>query len=81
MILNTVPISSIDCERGFSTMNVVCSDLRNTLTVQHISNLMFMSLVGPPVSKLKPKFYVERCLLAHRHADYKKRERQLRVMV
>ena len=59
-------------------MNVVCSDLRNTLTVQHISNLMFMSLVGPLVSKLKPMFYVDRCLLAHRHADYKKREPEMK---
>ena len=78
MILNTLSVSSADCERGFSTMNVVCSDLRNALTVQHISNLMLMSLVGPPVSKFKPKLYVERWLLSHRHADYKKREPEMK---
>ena len=58
-VLDTLPITSADCERGFSTMNVICSDLRNALTVPHISNLMFISLVGPPVREFKPEAYVK----------------------
>ena len=30
-----------------SRMNLVCDELRNTITVQHLSALMFVSLVGP----------------------------------
>ena len=26
-IVNSLPVSSADCERGFSTMNVICNDL------------------------------------------------------
>ena len=75
-ILNTLPVSSADCERRFSAMNVIRSDLRNALTVQHMSNLMFISLEGPPVSKFKPNFQVEQWLMSHRRTDYKKREQE-----
>ena len=68
-ILNTLPISSADCERGFSSMNIICNDLRNRLTISHISNLMFISLVGPPVSKFRPEVYVKKWLKTHRSAD------------
>lgn len=68
-VVNTLPVSSADCERGFSSMNLICTDLRNRLTVSHISNLMFISLVGPPVSKFKPEAYVKQWLKGHRTAD------------
>lgn len=68
-ILNTLPVSTADCERGFSTMNILCSNLRNTLTVKHINNLMFVSLVGPPVKLFKPQHYVKLWLKTHRSAD------------
>lgn len=68
-ILNSLPVSSADCERGFSTMNVICTDLRNALTVSHTSNLMFISLVGPPLSKFCPKSYVKLWLRSHRSAE------------
>ena len=68
-IVNTLPVSSADCERGFSTMNVICTDLRNSLAVSHISNLMLISLIGPPVSKFQPDSYVKLWLQTHRSAD------------
>lgn len=68
-ILNTLPVSSADCERGFSTINAICTDLRNSLTVIHISNLMFISLVGPPVSEFCPKPYVKLWLRGHHAAN------------
>ena len=77
-ILNTLPVSSADCEHRFSAMNVIRSDLRNALTVQHMSNLMFISLVGPPVCKFKPNFQVEQWLMSHRHTDCKKREQEMK---
>ena len=41
-------MSSVDRERGFSSMNLCKSDLRNRLTVQHTSQLMTIKLNGPP---------------------------------
>lgn len=70
LLVNTLPISSADCERGFSTMNNICTDLRNSLTVKHINDLLFISLVGPPVSEFKPDPYVKVWLRkGHRDAN------------
>ena len=68
-IINTYPVTSADCERGFLAMNNICNDIRNHHTVSHISNLMFISLFGPPVSKFKPHAYVKKWLKSHRSAD------------
>ena len=56
--IGTLPVSTAACERGFSKMNVVCSPLRSKLTVGHMSSLMFISIVGPPVLEWKPTSYV-----------------------
>ena len=34
--VNTIPVSTAECERGFSKMNVVCSSLRTRLTIPHV---------------------------------------------
>ena len=68
-VANTLPVTSADCERGFSTMNNICSDDRNRLLVKRISNLIFLSLVGPPVSQFQPSSYVKLWLRGHRSAD------------
>lgn len=56
--VGTLPVSTAACERGFSKMNIVCSPLRNSLTVAHMSSLMFISIVGPPVLQWNPAAYV-----------------------
>ena len=64
------PVASADCERGFSAMNLICSDIRSTLTIKNISNLLFISLVGPPLAMFNPKPYVKEWLKRHhRHAE------------
>lgn len=68
-VANTLPVTSADCERGFSIMNNICSDDRNRLLVKCISNLTFLSLVGPPVSQFQPSSYVKLWLRGHRLAD------------
>ena len=68
----TYPIVSADCERGFSAMNLICSDIRNALTVKHTSNLLFISLVGPPVSQFQPASFVKKWLKQHRAATDKR---------
>ena len=38
-------------------MNIICSDIRNSLSVRHMSSLMFVALVGPPFDMFKPDDY------------------------
>ena len=67
----TLPISTAACERGFSKMNIVCSPLRSTLTVDHMSSLLFISIVGPPVLEWNPLPYVKAWIVkGRRHARF-----------
>jgi len=43
-MIATIPVSTAECESGFSKMNVVCRSLRTRLTVPHMSSLIFVSL-------------------------------------
>lgn len=64
--INTIPISTAECERGFSKMNLVCSFMRSRLTVVHMSALMFISLCGPPFHAWQPLKYVKSWLNKNR---------------
>jgi hypothetical protein len=66
--INTIPISTAECERGFSKMNLVCNTLRSRLTVKHMSSLMFISLTDPPLARWQPLPYVKSWLLLNRRA-------------
>ena len=69
--IETIPVSTASCERGFSKMNIVSTALRTRLTVQHMSSLMFISINGPPLSMWQPLKYVKSWLaLNHRIATY-----------
>lgn len=54
--------------RVFSHMNIIMNDLRSTLLIDHVSDLMFIHLHGPPVSQWKPLSYVKSWVTKHRHA-------------
>ncbi|KAF2888577.1 hypothetical protein ILUMI_17596, partial [Ignelater luminosus] len=45
-IVSTIAISSAEAERGFSLMNAICTKVRNSLTVDHVSDLMTINLLG-----------------------------------
>jgi len=64
--VETLPVSTADCERGFSRMNVICDELRSTITVQHLSTLMFVSLVGQPLHLWNAEPYVRSWLTSGR---------------
>ena len=66
--VNTIPVSTAECERGFSRMNLICCSLRSRLTVPHTSSLMFLSLCGPPVHLWQPLKYVKGWLAMNRRA-------------
>ena len=66
--VETLPVSTAECERGFSRMNLICDELRSTITMQHLSALMFVSLVGPPLHVWNPETYVRSWLAAGRRS-------------
>ena len=75
--LNTIPISSSECERGFSQMNLIITPTRASLLTKTVSALLFIRLVGPPLTRFDPSKYVDLWLLRRRHSaiDTKSKER------
>ncbi|XP_047413632.1 E3 SUMO-protein ligase KIAA1586 homolog isoform X1 [Sciurus carolinensis] len=45
-IVSTIAVNNAEAERGFSLMNIICTRVRNSLTVDHISDLMTINLLG-----------------------------------
>ena len=68
-IIHTLPVSTADCERGLSTMKIIATKTRNRLLVKTISNMLFLSLVGPPQAKFEPAKNVKEWLNCHRNVD------------
>ena len=67
-VIKTIPVTSADAERGFSTMNVIGTELRNRILVPRLGNLMFVSLVGPSLEEFQPLPYVKKWLLGNHRA-------------
>jgi hypothetical protein len=44
--LDTIPISSPECERGFLQMNLIDTPLRFSLLI-YVSALLFIRIIGP----------------------------------
>ena len=49
--LLVAPVSTVDCERGFSKQNLIKTCLRNAMSVTSHENLMCISIDGPPRDK------------------------------
>ena len=67
LLQKVLPISSADCERGFSQMNLHHTSLRNSLGVQTVSNLMMISINGPSVKNFNARKHVISWLKSGRH--------------
>lgn len=67
--LNILLTTTSECERGFSDMNITITDLRTRLTIENVSDLMFISINGPTVEDFNPQPYVKIWLQHHRSAD------------
>jgi len=68
--IKTFLCSTAEYERGFSVLNLICTDFRSTLTITNISNLMLINIkYGPPLNLWSPESYVKSWLLQHRLAD------------
>jgi len=57
--IKCIAISSSECERSFSSMNEIVSPKRNSLGSVHISSLVFINCVGPPIDKINPTKWIE----------------------
>jgi len=66
--VHTLPVSTAECERGFSQMNLICTPTRSLLSVEHMSALMFINISGPPLAEWFPLAYVRSWLSKGRHA-------------
>ena len=66
-LLKVLPISSAACERGFSQMNLHHTSLKNRLAVERVSDLMMLSINGPPLKIWNAKKYVIAWLKCGKH--------------
>lgn len=57
-IIASVPISTSECERNFSSVNEIVTPLRSSLSVETTAALLFINCVGPPLRQFSPKKYV-----------------------
>lgn len=70
-VLKTLIISTAECERSFSAMNDHLTNIRNSLSLENTSKLIFLKTVGPPLEHFKPESYVRSWLgKGRRHADF-----------
>ena len=68
--VEAITVSTAECERGFSCMNLTVSDTRSSLAIPTVSSLMFLKLVavGPPLHQFQPLPYVKSWLAKGHHA-------------
>ena len=55
--LSVLPISSAECERGFSCMNLTHTAQRNALDISTMRDLLFIKLNGPPLEHFHAEKY------------------------
>jgi len=66
--ISLLPVSSAECERGFSCMNINNTAVRNRLAIDSLSALIFIKSNGPHPTVFNPGPYVERWLKEDRHS-------------
>ena len=66
--VDTLSPSNADCERGFSAMNNIITDIRNVITTNNTEKQLFVSTVGLLCEKWNPEPYVRTWLGKGRRA-------------
>ena len=66
--ISTMPCSTSECERGFSCMNIIMTDLWSTLLIDHIASLMLINIHGQAASQWNPQTYINSWTVRHRDA-------------
>ncbi|KAJ1178017.1 hypothetical protein NDU88_003267 [Pleurodeles waltl] len=68
--VETIAVSTSECERSFSCMNDLLTPKRNSICTNRLSSLLFLKCVGPPIQRFEPLPYVKTWLqLGRRSAD------------
>lgn len=77
----TIPISTSECERNFSSMNEIITPLRSSLNISTVSALLFINCVGPPLTEFRPEKYVRSWLAKGGHSadDNASRKRDKKI--
>lgn len=65
----TFLISTAECERGLSHMNLICTDLRTSLLVENLCSLLFIGINGPSILEFNADLYAKLWLSSHRSAQ------------
>ena len=68
-LLNVFPIGSAEAERGFSKMTLICSKLRSSMTIKHLSSWIFISKTGPSAHFWDAKYGTSKWLQKHKSAS------------
>lgn len=71
-VVNTIPVSNAECERGFSQMNLIITKQRSSLKIRNTSSLMFIGINGPPENSFAAQKFAKSWLLKHRSAGDKR---------
>lgn len=66
--LTVLPVSSAECERGFSCMNATHTPQRNALDITTMRELLFIKVNGPPLAHFPADRYVSKWIKAGRHS-------------
>ena len=75
-----LPVSTAECERGFSQMNIPASSIRSSLAMKTLSSLMSIKCVGSPPQKFEPHPYVKTWITqSHCLADDSKARGQKKI--
>ncbi|XP_047103608.1 E3 SUMO-protein ligase KIAA1586-like [Schistocerca piceifrons] len=70
--VEVITISTDECERGFSAMNLTLTDQRNHLQVPTLSNLLLISINGPPLHCFDAEKYAARWIKSQHHSELEK---------
>lgn len=67
-VVECIPVSTAECERAFSVMNTIINAKRNRMDIGNAPTLMFINIVGPPITVFNPTPYVKEWLDRGNHA-------------
>ncbi len=66
--VNTLPVSTAECERRFSAMNHILTDERNRMNVSTLDSHLFVSVNGPDVRSFPAQKFAEMWIKEGRNA-------------
>jgi len=79
--VETYPISTASCERGFSQLNLAHTKVRNRLYPLTVSSLLMININGPPITRFNARKYVITWLKQGHHSADDKSTGKKRVPV